>query len=67
MFLPTVGLRGLGHDGSGRVAALDVRCTGTHYPRRGATLQSESCTQCRQCRYQHRNDNLDDLCLSHNP
>jgi len=66
MFLPTIRLRGLGHDGSGGVSALNVRCGRTHYPRRGATLQSQSCTQCRQCRYQHRNDNLDDLLLGHN-
>ena len=65
MFLPTVRLRGLGHDGGRGVAVLDVTRTRTHHPRRGATLQSESCTQCRQCRNQYGDDDLQNLLLSH--
>ena len=64
-FLATVGLRGLGHDGGCGVAVLNVRCTRTHHPRRCATLQSESCTQRRQCRNQYGDDDLDNLLLTH--
>ena len=66
MFFPTVRFRGFGHDSGRCVAMLDVRRTRTHHPRRGATLQSHRCTQCRQCCDQHRDDDFDNLLFSHN-
>ena len=65
VFLATVRLRGLGHDGGRGVAALDIRRTRTHHPRCCATLQSESCTQRCQCRNQYGDDDLDNLLFRH--
>lgn len=66
MFLAAVGLRGLGDDGGRRVAVMHVTRTRTHHPRCRTTLQPESGSQCRQRRNQYGDDDLDNLCSSHN-
>jgi hypothetical protein len=65
MFLATIRFRGFGHDRRGGVAVLDVSGSGTDYTGCCTGLQSESGTQCRQCRYQHRDDDLKKLSFTH--
>ena len=65
MFLATIGLRGLGHDGGRGVAVLHIARSRADHPRRRATLQAQACTQRRQRRNQYRDDEFDDLLLAH--
>jgi len=66
MFVATVGLRGLGHDRGGGVAALDVTGGGGDDSGGCARLQSEGGSQCRQCCDEHRDHDFDDLLFGHN-
>ena len=60
-----VTLNCFGLDDAGRVAFLPVlalRCDGAGHV---ARTQSESSSECRQCRDKHRDNDFDDLLLAH--
>ena len=61
-----VGFYGSTLDDDGRVAPLDGLAPSGDRPRHVAARQPERCSQCRQCRYQHRDDDFNDLFLFHN-
>ena len=65
MFVATVGLRGLGHDRGGGVAALDVTGGGGDDSGGSAGLQSEGCAKGCEGRDEHRDHDFDDLLFGH--
>ena len=65
MFVAAVGLRGLGHDRGGGVAALDIGGGGGDDSGGSAGLQSEGCAKgCEGCD-EHRDHDFDDLLFGH--
>ena len=65
MFVATVGLRGLGHDRGGGVAALDIGGGGGDDSGGSAGLQSEGCAKGCEGRDEHRDHDFDDLLFGH--
>ena len=61
-----VTLNGFGLDDDGGVGSLPVLALGRDRPRDVAGTQSECCSQRRQRRYQHADDDFNDLLLTHN-
>ena len=61
-----IALYGSTLDDDGRVAPLDGLAPSRDRPRHVAGTQPERCSECRQCRYQHRDDDFNDLFLFHN-